>query len=150
MADLNDLNKDRFYAQSVSASINISNLLIRQITLKDVVITGVALDKQRTTKAELYINTKSLALQQSKISSEVVKQQAIETVGKVGEKLQQVDFQKLKENTKQAKDIANGIKQMAEFLSNFSSKNYKTGEQAVQGITSKAEAKVYGYANIHK
>ena len=148
VADPNDLNKDRFYAQSVSASINTSNLLTRQITLKDVVITGVALDKQRTTKAELYINTKSLVPQQSKISSEVVKQQAIETVGKVGEKLQQVDFQKLKENTKQAKDIANDIKQMAEFLSNFSSKNYKTGGQAVQGITPKAEAKVYGYANI--
>ena len=147
-ADPNDLNKDRFYAQSVSASINISNLLTRQIILKDVVITGVALDKQRTTKAELYINTKFLAPQQSKISSEVVKQQAIETVGKVGEKLEQVDLQKLKENTKQAKYIANGIKQVAEFLSNFSSKNDKTGGQAVQGITPKAEAKVYGYANI--
>ena len=148
VADPNDLNKDRFYAQSVSANINISNLLTRQITLKDVVITGVALDKQRTTKAELYIDTKSLAPQQSKISSEVVKQKGIETVGKVGEKLQQVDFQKLKENTKQAKDIANDIKQMAEFLSNFSSKNDKTGGQAVQGITPKAEAKVHGYANI--
>lgn len=48
-ADPNDLSKDRFYAQSVSASIDISNLLTRQITIKDVVITGVALDKQRTT-----------------------------------------------------------------------------------------------------
>ncbi len=91
-ADPNDLSKDRFYAQSVSASIDISNLLTRQITIKDVVITGVALDKQRTTKGELYINTKFLAPQQSKISSEVIKQQAIETIGKVGEKLEQVDL----------------------------------------------------------
>ena len=37
---------------------------------------------------------------------------------------------------------------MTEFLSNFSSKNDNTGGQAVQGITPKAEAKVYGYANI--
>ncbi|MDE4940284.1 TIGR03546 family protein, partial [Francisella tularensis subsp. holarctica] len=43
-ADPNDLNKDRFYAQSVSTSINISNLLTRQITLQNVVVTGVALD----------------------------------------------------------------------------------------------------------
>ena len=89
-----------------------------------------------------------MAPQQSKISSEVIKQQAIETVGKVGEKLEQVDLQKLKENTKQAKYIANGIKQVTEFLSNFSSKNDNNGGQAVQGITPKAEAKVYGYANI--
>ncbi|MFV9973914.1 MAG: TIGR03546 family protein [Francisella endosymbiont of Hyalomma asiaticum] len=147
-ADPNDLSKDRFYAQSVSANIDISNLLTRQITIKDVVITGVALDKQRTTKGELYINTKFLTPQQSKISSEVIKQQAIETVGKVGEKLEQVDLQKLKENTKQAKYTANGIKQVTEFLSNFSSKNDNTEGQAVQGITPKAEAKVYGYANI--
>ncbi|MDE4953342.1 TIGR03546 family protein, partial [Francisella tularensis subsp. holarctica] len=32
-ADPNDLNKVRFYAQSVSTSINISYLLTRQITL---------------------------------------------------------------------------------------------------------------------
>ncbi|APC91942.1 MULTISPECIES: TIGR03546 family protein [Francisella] len=149
-ADPTDLNKDRFYAQSVSASINISNLLTRQITLKDVVVTGVALDKQRATKAELYINTKSLVTQESKASSEAVKQQAIEAISKVGEKLQQVDLQKLKENTKQAKEVANGIKQAAEFLSNFSSTSDNTSEtgQKDQSITPKAEAKVYGYANV--
>ncbi|MBK2110472.1 TIGR03546 family protein [Francisella tularensis] len=146
-ADPNDLNKDRFYAQSVSASINISNLLTRQITLKNVVVTGVTLDKQRTTKAKLYIDTKSLTPEQSKISSETIKQQAIETVGKVGEKLQQVDLQKLKENSQQAKDIANGIKQVAEFLSNFRSSDTESG-QASQEITPKAEARVYGYANV--
>lgn len=37
---------------------------------------------------------------------------------------------------------------MVEFLSNFSSKNDNTGGQDVQGITTKAKAKVYGYANI--
>ncbi|MBZ5743887.1 TIGR03546 family protein [Francisella tularensis subsp. holarctica] len=146
-ADPNDLNKDRFYAQSVSTSINISNLLTRQITLKNVVVTGVALDKQRTTKAKLYIDTKPLTSEQSKISSEAIKQQAIETVGKLGEKLQQVDLQKLKENSQQAKDIANGIKQVAEFLSNFRSSDTESG-QVSQEITPKAEAKVYGYANV--
>ncbi|ABK89490.1 TIGR03546 family protein [Francisella tularensis subsp. novicida] len=147
-ADTNDLNKDRFYAQSVSASINISNLLTRQITLKNVVVTGVALDKQRTTKAKLYIDTKSLTPEQSKISSETIKQKAIQSVGKVGEKLQQVDLQKLKENSQQAKDIANGIKQVAEFLSNFRSSDTAESGQVSQEITPKAEARVYGYANV--
>ncbi|MDE4938618.1 TIGR03546 family protein, partial [Francisella tularensis subsp. holarctica] len=76
---------------------------------------------QINTKSKIYIYKKPLSSEKSKISSEAIKQQAIETVCKLGEKLQQVDLQKLKDNRQQAKDIANGIKQVAEFLSNFMS-----------------------------
>ncbi|MDE4976093.1 TIGR03546 family protein, partial [Francisella tularensis subsp. holarctica] len=88
-----------------------------------------------------------LTSEQSKISSEAIKQQDIETVGKLGEKLQQVVLQKLKENSQQAKDIANCIKQVAEFLSNFRSSDTESG-QVSKEITPKAEANVYGYANV--
>ncbi|MDE4957532.1 TIGR03546 family protein, partial [Francisella tularensis subsp. holarctica] len=55
--------------------------------------------------------------------------------------------QKLKENSQQAKDNANGNKQVAEFLSNFRSIDTESG-QVSQEITPKAEAKVYGYSNV--
>ncbi|WP_423784863.1 hypothetical protein [Francisella tularensis] len=51
------------------------------------------LDKQRNTKAKLYIDTKNLTSEHSKISSEAIKQHDIETLGKLGEKLQQYYLQ---------------------------------------------------------
>ncbi|QUE31925.1 TIGR03546 family protein [Francisella philomiragia] len=149
VADPKNLDKDRFYAENVSASLNISNLLTRQLTLKNVLVTGVSLDKQRAEKASLYINTKATSKDGASINSEEFKKKAIESIGKASQNLQQVDLQKLEANAKQTKEIADGIKQAAEFLSNFSSSNDDaTGTKQTGSITPKQQAKVYGYANV--
>ncbi|WP_395167534.1 TIGR03546 family protein [Francisella salimarina] len=150
VADPKNLDKDRFYAENVNASLNISNLLTRQLTLRNVLVTGVSLDKQRAKKASLYINTKATSKDDASINSEEFKKKAIESIGKASQNLQQVDLQKLEANTKQAKEVANGIKQAAEFLSNFSSSSEDdtTGAKQVGSVTPKQQAKVYGYANV--
>ncbi|WP_432773555.1 TIGR03546 family protein [Francisella salimarina] len=150
VADPKNLDKDRFYAENVSASLNISNLLTRQLTLRNVLVTGVSLDKQRAKKASLYINTKAVSKDDASINSEEFKKKAIESIGKASQNLQQVDLQKLQANTKQAKEVANGIKQVAEFLSNFSSSSEDDTTSAKQAgsVTPKQQAKVYGYANV--
>ncbi|WP_407877841.1 TIGR03546 family protein [Francisella sciaenopsi] len=150
VADPKNLDKDRFYAENVKASLNISNLLTRQLTLKNVIVTGVSLDKQRAKKASLYINTKATSKDGASINSEEFKKKAIESIGKASQNLQQVDLQKLEANAKQAKEVANGIKQAAEFLSNFSSSSEDdtTGAKQAGSVTPKQQAKVYGYANV--
>lgn len=150
-ADPVDLNKDRFYAKSISASINISHLLIRQIALKDVVVDGVSLDKQRKSKGELYINsTKPASKEESQKASEAAKKQAIDNIKKIGGGLQQVDLQQLKDNAKEVKDVASNIKQAVEFLSSFRSSEAKVTDSQVKQkiITPKDQAQVYGYANV--
>ncbi|MED7788385.1 TIGR03546 family protein [Francisella sp. 19X1-34] len=152
-ADPADLNKDRFYASSISASINISNLLTRQIALKDVVVEGVSLDKQRESKGELYINsTKATptSKEETQQTSEAAKKQAIDNIKKIGGDLQQVNLQQLKDNAKEVKDIASNIKQAVEFLSSFRSNQTKVTDSQVrqQIITPKEQAQVYGYANV--
>ncbi|MED7819470.1 MULTISPECIES: TIGR03546 family protein [unclassified Francisella] len=150
-ADPLDLNKDRFYAKSISSSINISNLLTRQIALKDVIVEGVSLDKQRKTKGELYLNdTKPISDEEAQQASEAAKKQTIENIKKIGGDLQQVDLQKLKENAKEVKDVAINIKEAVEFLSSFRSDNAKVTDSQVkqQVVTPKEQAKVYGYANV--
>ncbi|MEY8702010.1 TIGR03546 family protein, partial [Francisella philomiragia] len=150
VADPKNLDKDRFYAENVNASLNISNLLTRQLTLKNVIVTGVSLDKQRAKKASLYINTKATSKDNASISSEEFKKKAIGSIGKASQNLQQVDLQKLQANAKQAKEVANGIKQAAEFLSNFSSssEDNTTSTKQTESVTPKQQAKVYGYANV--
>ncbi len=150
VADPKNLYKDRFYAENVNASLNISNLLTRQLTLKNVIVTGVSLDKQRAKKASLYINTKATSKDGASINSEEFKKKAIESIGKASQNLQQVDLQKLEANAKQAKEVANGIKQAAEFLSNFSSSSEDdtAGAKQAGSVTPKQQAKVYGYANV--
>lgn len=149
VADPKNLDKDRFYAENVSASLNISNLLTGQLTLKNVLVTSVSLDKQRAEKASLYINTKATSKDGASINSEEFKKKAIECIGKASQNLQQVDLQKLEANAKQTKEVADGIKQAAEFLSNFSSSNDDaTGTKQTESITPKQQAKVYGYANV--
>ncbi|MBD2809147.1 hypothetical protein IDZ49_10385 [Francisella tularensis] len=110
------MNKDRFAAQICSTIINISNFLTIQITLKNVLVKRVVLDKQRTTKEKLYMDTKPLTSEHSKINTEAIKQQAMETDDKLGEQLQQLDIQNLHVNLKQAKDIANDSKKIEKFL----------------------------------
>lgn len=150
VADPKNLDKDRFYAENVNASLNISNLLTRQLTLKNVIVTGVSLDKQRANKASLYINTKATSKDNASISSEEFKKKAIGSIGKASQNLQQVDLQKLQANAKQAKEVANGIKQAAEFLSNFSSssEDNTTSTKQTESVTPKQQAKVYGYASV--
>ncbi|WP_150466418.1 TIGR03546 family protein [Francisella sp. SYW-9] len=150
-ADPADLNKDRFYAKSISASINISNLLTRQIALKDVVVEGVSLDKQRESKGELYINTiKPAPKEESPKTSEEAKKQAFDNIKKISGDLQQVDLQQLKDNAKEVKDVASNIKEAVEFLSSFRSNQTKVTDSQVrqQIITPKEQAQVYGYANV--
>ncbi|QIW09776.1 TIGR03546 family protein [Francisella sp. LA112445] len=150
-ADPADLNKDRFYAKSISASINISHLLTRQIALKDVVVEGVSLDKQRESKGELYINTiKPASEEKTQPISEAAKKQAIDNIKKISGDLQQVDLQQLKDNAKEVKDVASNIKEAVEFLSSFRSNQTKVTDSQVkqQIITPKDQAQVYGYANV--
>lgn len=151
-ADPADLNKDRFYAKSISSSINISHLLTRQITLKDVVVEGVSLDKQRKSKGKLYINSTKPAAskEESQKASEAAKKQAIDKIKKMGGDLQQVDLQQLKDNAKEVKDIAGNIKEAIEFLSSFRSSKAKVTDSQVKQkiITPKDQAQVYGYVNV--
>ena len=53
-ANPNDLNKDRFYAQSLSASIDVKGLLTKQISLDQVVINGVSFDHKRSNAGKLF------------------------------------------------------------------------------------------------
>ncbi|ASG68112.1 hypothetical protein CDV26_06670 [Francisella halioticida] len=146
-ADPIDLNKDRFYAKSISASINISNLLTRQIALKDVVVDGVSFDKQRESKGKLYTNNTKPKSQEE---NELAKKQAIDNLKKIGGGIQQVNLQQLKDNAKEVKNIASNIKGAVEFLSSFRSNETKVTDSQVkqQIITPKDQAQVYGYANV--
>lgn len=150
-ADPTDLNKDRFYANSISASVDVSGLLKKQIALKNVVVDGVALNKQRISKGELYVNQNisENTPAESKVSREDIKK----ALKKYGENIQQVDLEKFAENSKKTVDIAKNIKQGIEFLANLRSSSANTDESKADSSTAGVEtpaqqAKVYGYADV--
>lgn len=147
-----DLNKDRFYANSISASIDLSSLLTKQIALKDVVVDGITLDKQRATKGALYINDN--AQNETAVANSNVSQKDIEkTLKKYGENIQQVDLEKFAANAKETVDIAKNIKQGIEFLANLRSSSASSDENTnatseIDVATPSQQAKVYGYADV--
>lgn len=147
--DPDNLYKDRFFAKSIGASIDVSDLLTKRVALENVVIDGVVLDKQRQSKGKLYIDKK--ANQQVEPESKVTKKEAIEEVESHGKNIQQVDLNEITENAEQAVNIASNIKQGVEFLANFRSSgdkvvdNKKSSKLAVNAVK---QAKVYGYADV--
>lgn len=148
-ADPSNLNKDRFYAKNISASVDVSGLLTKRIALKNVVVEGVSLDRQRDTTAKLYSdnpNEANTSITKAE-GAKIAKQQAIDSIKAMGGNIQQVDIQKIANNAEKTADVAKGIKQGVEFLSNFkSSASDKTSAEVANEV--KQEAKVYGYANV--
>ncbi|AIT09136.1 membrane protein [Candidatus Francisella endociliophora] len=149
--DPNNLYKDRFYAKSISASIDVSGLLTKHIALKNVVIDGVALDKQRDSKGELYINKETS--QDKESQTKITQKQAEDAIRKYGDNIQNIDLNKVADNAKETVDIANNIKESVEFLANFRSSSNSSDSTATNAntqtvVTPSQQAKVYGYANV--
>ena len=142
-ADPEDLNKDRFYAKSISASMDITRLLTKQIALKNVVVDGAEVDHARYTKGTLYGSEAIAPIATSEEST----QQALDSVKKLGESFEQIDIAKITKNAEKTADVAKSIKKVVDILSNFkSTKTNKNDEPVATEV--KTEAKVYGYADV--
>ncbi|QIV94773.1 TIGR03546 family protein [Allofrancisella frigidaquae] len=144
-ADPANLNKDRFYAGSINASLDISKLLTKQISLKNVEVTDVSLDKTRDKKGSLYIKSQNINASASEKSS----QEVAKSIKKVSTSMQQIDIQEITKKAKVTKDVAKGIKQVVEFLAYFRSPTQSQGDSSkTTAAEISQQAKVYGYANI--
>ncbi|AJC49540.1 TIGR03546 family protein [Allofrancisella guangzhouensis] len=144
-ADPANLNKDRFYAASISASLDVSKLLTKQISLKNVEVIDVSLDKTRDKKGSLYDSIKS----QNIIHPEKNSQEIVKSVKKVSTSMQQIDVQEITKKAKSAKNVAKGIKQVVEFFSYFRSN--MQSQDSITKITLaeiNQQAKAYGYAGV--
>lgn len=136
-----DLTQDRFYAKTVSANIDITKLLTKQIVLNNVVVDGIDFTHKRKSKGALYTNKASTPTENP--DQEI--QKTMDNLQEVGKKFQQVDIAKVTENAQKTNDIAKGVKQSIDVLSNF--RPTKTTENN-QPIANDTKAKVYGYANV--
>lgn len=142
-ANPEDLDKDRFYASSISASLDISGLLVKQIGLKDVVVDGVILDKQRSTKGELYSNSDQADIADKTNTTE----KSEDFIKGISDQFQEVNINNLDEEAKKTADTAKSIKQAAEVLSKFRPSSDELSDEAKEQIVKK-EAKIYGYADV--
>lgn len=143
-ADPKNLDKDRFYASNISASLDISGLLVKQIALKDVVVDGVSLDKQRTSKGELYSNPEQANIVDSKDNT----QTADEFMKYAGDKFQQVNINDINKEATKTADTAKSIKQAVEVLAKFRPASSEDTSDEKQKAVVKQEAEVYGYADV--
>ena len=142
-ADPENLHKDRFYAKSISASIDITRLLTKQIALKDVVIDGISLEHSRYLKGVLHGSESTAPV----VPSDEYTTNAIDKVKAVGANFEKVDITKITKNAEKSVSTAKDVKQVVDLLSNF--KSNKTGENDKPVAKEiKTEAKVYGYANV--
>jgi uncharacterized protein (TIGR03546 family) len=143
-ADPKNLDKDRFYAANISASLDISGLLVKQIALKDVVVDGVSLDKQRASRGELYSNPEQAKIIDSKDNT----QTADEFMKYAGDKFQQVNINEINKKATKTADTAKSIKQAAEVLAKFRPSPSEDTSNDKQNAVIKQEAEVYGYADV--
>ena len=142
-ADPENLHKDRFYAKSISASMDIKGLLTKQIALKNVVVDGVRLEHPRFSTGTLYASESVAPI----ATSDEASQKAIDSIKKAGANFEQVDIAKITKNAEKAADVAKSIKSGVEILSNFkSSKTDENDKPLAKEV--KYEAKAYGYVNV--
>ncbi len=142
-ANPEDLNTDRFYAISISASVDIRGLLTNQLSLKNVVVDGVSLEHSRYSKGVLY-GSESVAPVTTAYESA---QKTIDNIKKAGSSFEQVDIENIAKNGEKTLDAAKNIKKGVEVLSNFrSNKTDSHGNPVTKEV--KTEAEVYGYANL--
>ena len=142
-ADPENLNKDRFYAKSISASMDITGLLTKQIALKNVVVDGVSLEHPRYSKGVLYGSESTAPV----VASDTSTTNAMDSIKAAGANFEQVDIDKITKNAEKAADAAKGVKQAVDVLSNFKSTKTNENDKPVAKEV-KSEAKVYGYANV--
>ncbi|APC97050.1 TIGR03546 family protein [Francisella frigiditurris] len=140
-ANPNDLHEDRFYAESVSASLNMTGILTKHLVLDNVKLDGVKLNKERSSKGELY-GEKDQAINPA-VDENI---NNVKTIAGDVNKLQQLNLDNYLNNAKTAGKVAKGIKQGAEVLSNFKPSPKTTAKE--QQSVAKEEAKTYGYANV--
>jgi hypothetical protein len=140
-----DLNRNRFYAKTMSASLDLTGIMTKQLVLDNVVINGVSLDMKRSSKGELYRS--SLSMTESKDTASMLNN--INDVSKNAASFNKLDIEKYKNHAETAKKVANGAKKLVETLSDFSGSSSDTinnEEQPTSDIVN--QAKVYGYANV--
>ena len=142
-ADPENLAKDRFYAKSISASMDIRGLLTKQIALKNVVVDGVSLEHPRYSNGVLYGSEAVAPISTSDDSA----QKTIDNINKAGANFEQADIAKIAKNAEKTADAAKSIKSGVEMLSNFRSSKTDENDKPVAKEV-KSEAKVYGYANV--
>ncbi|MFC4891774.1 TIGR03546 family protein [Pseudofrancisella aestuarii] len=140
-ANPSDLHEDRFYAESVSASLNMTGILTKHLVLDNVKLDGVKLNKERSSKGELY-GEKTQAINPA-VDENI---NNVKTISGDVNKLQQLNLDNYLNNAKTASKVAKGIKQGAEVLSNFKPSPKTTAKE--QQNVAKEEAKTYGYANV--
>ena len=140
-ADPENLHKDRFYAKSISASMDITGLLTKQIALKNVVVNGVKLEHQRYSKGTLYGSDSTTPV----VTSDESTQNAMDKIKATGANFEQVDISKITKNAEKTADAVKNIKKAVDVLSNF--RSAKTGEDD-KAVATEVKAKVYGYADV--
>ncbi len=143
-ADPMNLNKDRFYASNVSASLDLSAILTKQLVLDNVVMDGVSLEKNRDSKGELYGAKTDIAPVKVKESTT----QNITDISKQAKSIDKLNIQQYEQHVDTAKKVANGAKKVVKTLSDFSSSNTEAKSESLSDAAIENAIKVYGYANI--
>lgn len=141
-ANPNDLHEDRFYAESVSASLNMTGILTKHLVLDNVKLDGVKLNKERSSKGELY-GEGAQATSNQTVEENIT---TVKTIANDVNNLQQLNLEKYLSHAETAGKVAKGIKQGAEVLSNFKPVPNATPKE--QKNIAKEEAKAYGYADV--
>ncbi|MFT4694453.1 MAG: hypothetical protein ACI8TE_001369 [Francisella sp.] len=146
-ADPENLDKDRFYAKSISASMDIRGLLTKQIALKNVIVDGVSLYKERQSKGTLYATKIVESINDGTAMPEEVTKKTLDKVKEVGANIKQENVTKIKEAFEKTLHASKSIKKIVTNLSDFMYIKPTSDPEAVSK-KNKAQAKIYGYANI--
>ena len=146
-ADPENLDKDRFYAKSISASMDIRGLLTKQIALKNVSVDGVSLYKERQSKGTLYATKIVESINDSTAMPEEVTKKTLDKVKEVGANIKQENVTKITEGFEKTLHASKSIKKIVTNLSDFMYIKPTSDPEAISK-KNKAQAKIYGYANV--
>ncbi|MCF6776200.1 TIGR03546 family protein [Thiotrichales bacterium 19X7-9] len=136
-ANPDDLDKDRFYAEDLTAKLNISHLLTKRLSLEQVIVNNISLDHKRTTKGSLYIK-----------SADVTETKPQETQQKSAQdadvEMKSYPIDQYIKNAKAYKGYLDDVNRLLNMIGGDQSKDdNKATDESIN-----EQVKVYGYANV--
>ncbi|MCF6764998.1 TIGR03546 family protein [Thiotrichales bacterium 19S3-7] len=137
-ANPDDLANDRFYAEDLTAKLNISHLLTKRLSLAQVVINTISFNHQRTSKGVLYVST------DSSVDADDKKAQAKPVEKSHDVEMKSYPIDQYIKNAKQYKGYLDDVNRLLNMISSDETQEDKKAE--TESVDQ--QVKVYGYANV--